>query len=80
MLHLSRISLCEKQKEIPYVISTVSKIAPMPMLMFSAVMYLVCASGLGEAQKTEKSETHIFDKADQGKDRKSGSLPERQEN
>jgi len=56
-----------------------SKIAPMPMLMFSAVMYLVCGSGSGEEPGAEKPKTHVFDKADHGEDSKCRGLPERQE-
>ena len=67
----------KKQKEVPYVISMDSKMAPIPMLMFSAVMYLVCGSGSGEAPGAENPETHVFDKADHSEDGKSRGLPER---
>ena len=69
----------EAQTEIRYVISMDSKMAPIPMLMFSAVMYLVCGSGSGEESDAEKPETHVFDKADHSEDRKCRGLPERQE-
>jgi len=71
--------LRRKRNEVSYVISMDSKMAPIPMLMFSAVMYLVCRSGSGEALRTEKAKTHIFHKADHGEDSKSRGLPERQE-
>ena len=44
----------EAQREVRYVISMDSKMAPIPMLMFSAVMYLVCGSGSGEESDAEK--------------------------
>lgn len=69
----------KNKKEVPYVISMDSKMAPMPMLMFSAVMYLVYGSGSGEEPGAEEPETHVFDKADHGEDSKSRGLPERQE-
>ena len=49
---------------------------PMPMVMFSAVMYLVCRSVSGEESGAEKPKTHIFDKADHSEDRKSRGLPD----
>ena len=50
--------------------------APMPMLMFSAVMYLVYISGSEKTLDTEKPEAHVFNEADHDKDGKSRSLPE----
>ena len=79
MLHVFNISGDEKTKRDAYVISTHSKMAPIPMLMFSAVMYLVCTSGSGKAMRTERSGTHVLDETERDKDRKSRSLPERQE-
>jgi len=45
MLHVFNIKIKsdKKMKGVPHVISTHSKMAPIPMLMFSAVMYLVYA-------------------------------------
>ena len=47
-VHIERQPRRER-REVPYVISMDSKMAPMPMLMFSAVMYLVCGCGSGGA-------------------------------
>ena len=79
MLHSLNVSRNEtkKKKEVSYVISADSRIAPMPMLMFSAVMYLVCGSGSGEEPGAGQPKTHIFDKADHSEESKSRGLPER---
>ena len=78
MLHVLNISQDKEHNKSPYVISTHSKIAPIPMLMFSAVMYLVCISTSGKLSSTRRPETYILNKAENGNDRKNRGLPERQ--
>ena len=69
MLHVVNINSDKKLRGAPYVISTHSKMAPIPMLMFSAVMYLDCTSRSEKASRTECSGTHVLNNAEHDKDR-----------
>ena len=53
--------------------------APMPMLMFSAVMYSVWKLSRKAPSEREKNDTHILDQSEGDKERETSSLPERQE-
>ena len=46
-----------------------SKMAPIPMLMFSAVMYLDCTLRSEKILRTGYFETHVLNNAEHDKDR-----------